>query len=345
MNAADTRRILGRPLLRLTISLAIIGAIVWWLGGPGKILGIVKRIDLGLAAAAILVFMIDRGLMTFKWLLLLRARGLRLQFLRGMKIYCASMVWGIFLPSTLGADTIRAVSTARTGINTNEVVASIAIERVLGFLSTLFAGLCSLLLISLRGELQTRFVIIWWAALVMISAAMIVLATSLNEKMFRLLHERWLRRFRDNRIGRRLKEFHATYLQYRNHPGVLINFSLLTVAEQFVAVVVLWLIALSLQIHVGIAAFLVAVPLSLLISRLPIGVYGLGTFEAAFIFLLAQAGLSAADAVAVSFTGRVLEILAWLPWWLAHVTSKAATQRSGENSFNREPAAEFGSNL
>jgi hypothetical protein len=47
----------------------------------------------------------------------------------------------------------------------------------------------------------------------------------------------------------------------------------------------------------------------------------LGTFEAAFVFLLSASGLSGADAVAISFTGRVLEIVALLPWWGAQVMS------------------------
>ena len=330
MNFAGKKRLPGGLLVRLAISLVLIAGIVWWLGGPGKIFAIVKRIDLGLAALVIIVFMLDRALMTFKWLLLLRARGVHPRFFRAMKIYCASMVWGMFLPSTVGADTIRAVSIARTGINTNEVVASIVIERVFGFLSTLFVGLCSLLLLSLSGELERPFVVIWWAALIMIVASIIALATSLNDKIFRLLHDRFLGRFRHNRIARKLKEFHETYLQYRKHPGALITFSLLTIAEQLVAVALLWLIALSLGIHLGIIPFLVAVPLSFLISRLPIGVYGLGTFEAAFIFLLSKAGLSGVDAVAISFSGRILEIVAWLPWWFAHVISTGSVRPTTE---------------
>ena len=66
---------------------------------------------------------------------------------------------------------------------------------------------------------------------------------------------------------------------------------------------------------------MVAVPLSLLIARLPIGLYGLGTFEGAFVFLLSASGLSGADAVAMSLSARILEILAFLPWWLANLTT------------------------
>jgi glycosyltransferase 2 family protein len=331
--------------VRLAISLALIGCIVWWLGGLGKIVANMGRIDVGLAALIVIVFMLDRGLMTYKWLLLLRARGIRPRFFSALKIYCASQVWGMFLPSTVGADTVRAVSIARTGIDANEVVASIVIERIFGFLSVLFVGLCSLLLLSLTGELENRFLVIWWAALIMISLSLIVLAASLNEKVFQLIHDGILGRFRHNRIAGKLREFHETYMAYRKHAGTLITFSLLTIAEQLVAVAAVWLIALALGVHLGLLPFLVAVPLSLLISRLPIGVYGLGTFEAAFIFLLSEAGLSGADAVAISFTGRILEILAWLPWWFAHVISTGSARPATENSYPKQAAAEIGGDL
>jgi uncharacterized protein (TIRG00374 family) len=345
MNVPSKKRLPIGLFVRLAISLLLIAGIVWWLGGLGKIVADVERIDLGLAALVIIVFMLDRALMTFKWLWLLKARGVRLPFLKAMRIYCASMVWGMFLPSTVGADTIRAVSIARTGINTNEVVASIVIERVFGFLSTLFVGLCSLLLLSLSGELESRFIVIWWAALIMIGSSLIALAASLNERVFRFVHNRFLGRFRHNRIAGKLKEFHETYLQYRKHPGALVTFSMLTIAEQLVAVAVLWLIALALGIHLGIVPFLVAVPLSLLISRLPIGVYGLGTFEAAFVFLLSAAGLSGADAVAISFSGRILEILAWLPWWFGHVISTGSVRPATEKMYPKTTTVEVGSNL
>jgi glycosyltransferase 2 family protein len=319
MNVAGKKRLPIGLFVRLAISLVLIACIVWWLGGLGKIVANVERIDLGLAGLVIIVLMLDRVLMTFKWLLLLRAKGIYPRFFSTLKIYCASQVWGMFLPSTIGADTIRAVSIARTGINTNEVIASIVIERVFGFLSTLFVGVCSLLLLSLSGELESRFVVIWWAALIMIGSSLVALAASLNERIFRLVHDRFLGRFRHNGIARKLKEFHETYLAYRKHTGVLVTFSILTIAEQLVAVAVIWLIAFALGIHLGFLPFLVAVPLSFLISRLPIGVYGLGTFEAAFVFLLSASGLSGVDAVAISFSARILEILALLPWWLAHV--------------------------
>ena len=59
---------------------------------------------------------LDRMLVTFKWVRLLRSRGLELPLLRGMKTYCASQVWGLFLPAPVGADAIRAFSVSRTPV-------------------------------------------------------------------------------------------------------------------------------------------------------------------------------------------------------------------------------------
>jgi uncharacterized protein (TIRG00374 family) len=345
VNVSDKKRWLIAMLARLAISLGLIGGIIWWLGGLGKILAIAGRISLGLAALVVILLTFDRALMTFKWLLLLKARGAHVRFLTAIKIYCASMIWGMFLPSTVGADTIRAVTTARTGINMNEVVASIVIERVFGFLSVLLLGLCSLLLLSLSGELESRFIVIWWAALIMIGSTLIVLTTSLNKKVFHFLHDRILGRFHNNRIVAKLRKFHANYLAYRKHAGTLVTFCMLTIAEQLVPVASLWLIALALGIHLSLLPFLVAVPLSLLVSRLPIGIYGLGTFEAAFVFLLSASGLSGADAVAISFTARLLEILAWLPWWFAHVISTGRVRPATEKMYPEPVTAEVGSDL
>ena len=48
---------------------------------------------------------------------------------------------------------------------------------------------------------------------------------------------------------------------------------------------------LALGIHLGVLLFVVAVPLSLLIARLPIGLYSLGTFEGAFCVPSVRVGL------------------------------------------------------
>jgi uncharacterized membrane protein YbhN (UPF0104 family) len=72
-------------------------------------------------------------------------------------------------------------------------------------------------------------------------------------------------------------------------------------------------------IDVGMLYFAVALPLALLVSRIPISIDGIGVFEGMFIVLMSIAGLSAAQAVAIAVVGRILQTAVLIPWWMAFV--------------------------
>ena len=233
---------------------------------------------------------------------------------------------------------ILAINMARAGVDSHEVIASIIIERTIGFLAVLLVGIASLLLFSMSGSFENHFTVTWWVALIMIVCAMAGLMASFSDSAFNLIHDRVLGRFRNNRIAIKFRKFHETYRTYRNNPRSLVSFSALTLAEQFLLIVQSWLVAWTVGVHVGIVCFVVAVPLSILVARIPIGIGGIGTFDAAFVFLLSLAGISAAEAVAIPFTSRILQIFAMLPWWLTHVILTRRV-RSGVGKAYPEPDA------
>jgi hypothetical protein len=81
-------------LLKLSVTIILLGMILWQLGGIKEVLALVGKMRAEYIVLVLLVNTADRALMTFKWILLVRSRGIDLGFLRGMRIYCASMVWG-----------------------------------------------------------------------------------------------------------------------------------------------------------------------------------------------------------------------------------------------------------
>jgi uncharacterized protein (TIRG00374 family) len=279
------------------------------------------RIDPWYVLLILIANTLDRGLVAFKWAWLLRGRGVYLPLIRSMKIYCAAMIWGMFLPATVGADAIRACSASQFGLDTNKVVSSIIIERMIGFLSALLLGLLSLMLLSQLGSLDARFKAVWWLGSVMIVGSMAVFTASFTQGAFDFLHGYLLYRFRDTRLMRRLRQFHLTYRTYQDNKGNLVQFFGLTFGEQLFAIPQIWLIARGLGVDVGLLYIAGVFPLVFLIAQLPISIDGLGVFDGAFILLMSLAGVSAAEAVAIAFVGRILQTASWLPWWLAHVVS------------------------
>lgn len=297
----------------------LIGLIVWQVGGLEEIGAAMLRMKPLYIALVIVVLTLDRVLMTYKWGLLLRLRGLHLPLWRGVQMYCASMIWGMFLPATMGADAIRVVSAARSGLPMGEVTASIVIERMLGFLSALVLALCSLTLLSWLGALDERTAPLWWVALALLTGALGAFSVSFSQRAYLLIHDRLLRRFRESGVMARLRRFHQTYRAYRGHKAGMAVFFGLSFGEQLLPILHSWLIALGMGIDVGLLFVAGAVPLALLIARIPVSIDGLGVYDGLFMVLMALAGVSPAESVAIALIGRILQIVAWLPWWATYV--------------------------
>src|SRR5262245_26558278 len=127
-------------IARAVLSIALLAAILTYVG-PAEILAPLVDAHPGWVLASFAAMTFDRWLMTLKWIRLLRSRGIALPVLAGLKIYCTAMLLGLLLPSTLGADALRTYLTARRGIETRTVVASILVERMIGFIASLLVGL------------------------------------------------------------------------------------------------------------------------------------------------------------------------------------------------------------
>ena len=310
-----------KTALKVAVSVLLIGVIVWMLGGIREVGAQILRINPLYIVPIVAVNMIDRGMMTYKWGLLLRGHGIRLPFFRGMMIYCASAIWGMFLPTTVGADVMRAYSTTRTGIDSREIVASIIVERFVGFLSALVLAVLSLCLLTHLGHLGDRVIFAWLLGGGMLLGAVFLFVVSVSERAFLLFHDKILHGLKNRRIAQKLREFHETYRSFAADRRNLATFFGLTFIEQLLPILDAWLVARGMGIEVGVLYFAAALPLSLLIARLPISIDGIGVFEGMFIVLMSLAGLSAAQAVAIAVVSRILGTITYIPWWIAYVIS------------------------
>ncbi len=303
------------------VTFGLLGGIIWSLGGVANIVDMLVKMDPLYALIILTIYTFDRTLMTYKWRLLLQGRGLSFPLLQGLKIYCSSMVWGLLLPTTIGADAFRAYRISRLGLDTNEVMASIVIERIAGFLSALTLALLGMVFLYVMGMLDERFSIMWWVGGLMMVGVTLLFMASMNRRVLRLLFGSLMRRFGHMRVMQVLKRFYDTYQAYQDQKGNLVVFFLLTLLEQSLFIFHSWLIARGLGVPIGLPYLAGAVPLAFMISRAPISFAGIGVYEGAFVFLLSLGGVPPVEALAITIVSRLLEILAWLPWWLADAFS------------------------
>jgi glycosyltransferase 2 family protein len=306
-------------VLRVAIAIGLIAVIVGQAGGLGEIGALLAGIDPVYVALVLALCTADRALMTYKWLRLLASRGQRLPFFRGMKLYTASMVWGMFLPTTVGADAIRATSAMRLGLSLDHLLASITIERMIGFLSALVLGLLGMLQISTVDQLGDRYNIVWAMGDLTLLLALLVFAASFSTTVFEFIYHRLFRRWHGNRIIARLRQFHEVYMGYQKVKNALLVFFGLTLLEQLFPILECVWLGRGMGIEVGLSQVAGAVILTQLLSRIPISIDALGVYEGVFLLMLGAVGIGATEAVAIAIAGRILQTISWLPWWVAQV--------------------------
>jgi uncharacterized protein (TIRG00374 family) len=312
--------------LRIALSIALVVLLFTYVVDAREVVHVLHRFDTGYLLIAIVVVTLDRILMTFKWTLLLQAQGYRLPLLQAVTIYCTSMVWGMALPTTVGADAIRAVMVTKRGFNGTDVVTSIVIERMVGFVLALALGLVSLAILRTIGVLDARFDSALYLGVAMLAGVTAVLVAALNERLVGKIVERLPRFARESKVMQYLDRFAAAYRALGGARSTIVKFGALTVLEQVFAVVFPWTLALGLGVDVSLLLLLGVLPISTLISRLPISFDGLGVFELVFVGLLVLAGIDAEAALAIAISGRIIQLFAFLPWWFVHVARSGAVR-------------------
>lgn len=305
-------------ILRVALSIALLVGLLVYVVDAREMMRIIGAFDAVYLGLALIAVTIDRILMTYKWTVLLNAQGHRLPLLPGVAIYCASMMWGMALPATVGADAIRAAMTAKRGFSGADVVASIVIERMVGFVLALALGVVSLSVLRSLGVLGSQHdVALWLGAAAFVGAALILLA-SINERCVAWIMRRLPRFILESKPFAYVEKFTSAYHSLGAVCSAMATFAMLTVIEQLVAIVFPWMIALGLGVRADLLLMLGVLPIAGLISRLPISLDGWGVYESVFVGLMLLAGISAEAALAIAIAGRVLQVLAFLPWWLAH---------------------------
>jgi len=64
-----------RLFLKLAVSVVFIIVLIWYIGGFGEILKLIVNADHFITLSAFLLITLDRVLMSFKWNILLRSKG------------------------------------------------------------------------------------------------------------------------------------------------------------------------------------------------------------------------------------------------------------------------------
>ena len=252
----------------------------------------------------------DRVVAAARWLVLVRAAGIPVPALQGLRLFLVSSFVGIFLPAGIGADVARTWQLAsRTG-RTTEALGVAALDRWLGLASVLAVGAVGVALPS-DVSIDPRVGVVTYAGLAGVLAAGAAAGFGDRIAAF-LLPERWAGRV--SRVAEALRCFRRL-----SAIGLVVGLSL---ATQVLRIVLAWLVGVGLAIDVPLSYFFAVMPIGIVLILLPISIGGLGPAQGVMVWMLRPAGVAGELSFAMSTVYVLLGVAGNVPGGLIFLWSR-----------------------
>jgi uncharacterized membrane protein YbhN (UPF0104 family) len=282
-----------RTLLRITIAVALLAAVVWY-ARPAAVLDALRAVDPAAFLLALAVAIASNIASAFRWAAIARAMGLRAPNAPLVGFYAQAMAASTVLPgAVLGGDVLRGYALHRLGNPLQEGALSVLVDRLSGLWV-----LCALSLVAVLGIAAASAVgagvgpdprgdaLIWAVLVLALACAMPFLAARLRPGPARVGFF--------EQIGRRTKRIESALSHLR---PALPRLLAMSVVVQVLSAAAFWLYGRSVGADIALPVALAAAAPIFVMAALPIGYGGFGTRELAAVVVLAVAGVPA-DAAA-----------------------------------------------
>jgi len=294
-------------LLRLAIT-AIILAILARGIDVGASAHAIAAIDLRYLALVLGLVAIDRSVMIWRWILLLRSSGIHITKAAAARLFLVSSFVGSFLPAGVGADAARAYGLSRETTSGSEALASVAVDRVLGVMSIIVMAMVGV--VAWKPAQDIRLILAIFALMVACRAFFFA--------------SWWIRkvvpnRFHDHGIVRRLLRLGDALERYRGRRKVLVRVMAWSIVVQVLRITQAYYLGVGLGLTVPYSYFLLFMPLGLFMLLLPISISGFGVPQGVIVWLLRPMGVPDPQSLALAtliiltgLAGNLPGLLLWL---------------------------------
>lgn len=287
--------------LRLFLSFAARGAITilafWWILRSVDVTALLRSVtgaDPGWLVAGVALYFLAQFVCIARWSLLVPSHpALRWPFLT--RSFFVASFFNTFLPTTVGGDVVRSYDLIRATGQWRGALASVLMDRLIGLFGfVVFALAAWMALPAARQDPVVRSSFLAFCGVVV--ATFSVLGS-------RRVWNGMLRPF--SRIGLGAlqshgRQFQESLLDYFKRPRRLAVTFGVSLAVQFLAILVFAAVASALKLPIPLLFIMLVVPLLITISQLPISLNGLGIREGAAVILLERIQIPAEQALAMS---------------------------------------------
>lgn len=291
--------------VRLVVGLGII-FVLFKIVPYGQLKQSLINADLRLIVLSFFVFASLFFITAFRWLWILRCGNIHISYWDSVYLLLCGLFFNLFCPSIIAADVFRtSFIRMRQKDAATKVASTVIMDRVTGFVGLFMVSLIAVLCVPSIAKDRVVFIALAFLLSLLLGLNFFIF----NQKFaqFCLFFIKWLP-FLHRPISRLAHQLHF----FKNHPWVYLRCVLLSMLIHGGVVLSFYINAMALHVDSSIGYFAVVVPMTIVLSVLPISVAGLGTREAGSVYFFAKIGVLKSVALGISLLNFVFMVLSGL---------------------------------
>ncbi len=255
----------------------------------------IKKVNIYFIGIAIILVFIMLLIQTFKWHVIAIIQDIKIPFNQSFKINLISNFYGLITPSKIGA-VIRAEYLKKYTKNSSvgKGLFNFTIDKILDIVSVIFMAIIFSFLFKDRLYLPIGFFTSLFLAFVLVTLFFI------KKERSRMVLRFFYNKITNKTIKNKAKITFDSFYDNVPKKKYLILFLLINLICWISIYLIYYFIGLSLGIKLNFLYYLAILPISTLVSMLPISIGGLGTREAALISLFTLFNVEAAKVFSMS---------------------------------------------
>ncbi|MDA8083087.1 MAG: lysylphosphatidylglycerol synthase transmembrane domain-containing protein [Nitrospiraceae bacterium] len=235
---------------------------------------------------------------SFRWKLLLPER---FTVRRLFSLYMIGSFFSSFLPGVIGGDAVKAYYLNKDARKLSLTVASIFMDRYLGYVSLILLGMCAFPFAYhyVSGSLYQ------W---VMPGIFILFVVGSLL--------------FFGLQIGRRFRtvsEFYEYFVVLKGRKGVIVKAVLISMVIQVMGFMAVVILSSAMGEHIPLQMMFMFLPIIITLTTIPISISGIGVREGAFVVLFGLIGISREAATSLSLAWFFSSFVGSLPGFAFYI--------------------------
>jgi uncharacterized protein (TIRG00374 family) len=214
--------------------------------------------------------------------------------------------YNTFMPGSTGGDVLKAYYVAKQTHHRMRAVVSVVVDRAIGLLALIILGGTMAAFASVHWQIaETRSVAIGSLAIVLWTA--IFLTIFYNRRLYQMSGLAWL--VRRLPMQHRINSAMEALYMYGRRPRLALAALLVSFPVHIIVILSALFAGIAFGLNIPLQYYWMVVPVTVLAGSIPISPQGAGVMEYFAILLLRPLGCTVAEAIALTMSIRLVQVL------------------------------------